>query len=138
MQGGIAILYAAIVAGADERSVFIENRGANRNAAFGESFAGFGNGDKQHRAEIQRVRHGQKYTRLCYGGVREVIAYAAILSFRSDRNAQDDKTRTIGCARNRVSQEFLRGERRKTSGEKIGYYLSRKIGARKFKECGKR
>ena len=81
MQGGIAILYAAIVAGADERSVFIENRGANRNAAFGESFAGFGNGDKQHRAEIQGVRHGQKYTWLCYGRVREVIAY---VDFRTE------------------------------------------------------
>ena len=37
MQGWIAILYAAIVTGTDERSVFIENGGANRNAAFGES-----------------------------------------------------------------------------------------------------
>jgi hypothetical protein len=79
VQGWIAILYAAIVTGTDERSVFIENGGANRNAAFGESLAGFGDGDKQHRAEMQRVRHGQKYTRLCFGGVREVIAYVEIL-----------------------------------------------------------
>ena len=57
VEGGIAILDAAIVAGAEERAVFIENGRADRDAAFGEAFAGFGEGDREHGAVIERSLH---------------------------------------------------------------------------------
>jgi hypothetical protein len=138
VQGGIAILYAAIVARADERSVFIENRGANRNAAFAESFAGFGNGDKQHRAEIQGVRHGQKYTRLRYGGVREAIAYVEILPV----SAGTETLRMTRLERSAVREtefrkSFCAGSGEKRVGRKWGT-ICRARWARKFKESGNR
>ena len=67
MQGWIAILYAAIVAGADESSLFIENGGADGDAAFGESFAGFGDGDIEHGVVVERVGHWRDYTRVRLG-----------------------------------------------------------------------
>ena len=57
VHGWIAILYAAIVAGADESSLFIENGGADGDAAFGESFAGFGDGDGEHGVVVEQVGH---------------------------------------------------------------------------------
>jgi hypothetical protein len=64
VHGRIAILYAAIVAGADHRSLFIENGGADGDAAFGESFAGFGDGDGEHGVVVERVSHWRDYTRV--------------------------------------------------------------------------
>ena len=64
MQGWIVILYAAIVAGTEERSLFIENGGADGDAAFGESFAGFRDGDGEHGVVVERVCHGRDYTRV--------------------------------------------------------------------------
>ena len=64
MQGWIVILYAAIVAGADESSLFIENGGADGDAAFGESFAGFRDGDGEHGVVVERVCHWRDYTRV--------------------------------------------------------------------------
>jgi hypothetical protein len=115
--------------------MFIENGGANRNAAFGESLAGFGDGDKQHRAEIQRVRHGQKYTRLCYGGVREVIAYVAILPV-SPGTETLRMSRLEGSAVRSFANVFARGAEKRV-GRKWGT-ICRARRARKFKECGNR
>ena len=124
--------------GTDEPSVFIENGGANRNAAFGESLAGFGDGDKQHRAEIQGVRHGQKYTRLCYGGVREVIAYGEILPVSAGTETLR-MTRLEGSAvrETEFRNVFCAGSGEKRVGRKWGT-ICRARWARKFKECGNR
>ena len=64
MHGWIAILYAAIVAGADKSSLFIENGGADGDAAFGESFAGFGDGGGEHGVVVESVSHWRDYTRV--------------------------------------------------------------------------
>jgi hypothetical protein len=96
-------LYPAIVAGTDERSVFIENCGADGDAAFGESFAGFGNGQRQQRFEIQRIRHGQKYTRL-----------------RGKRGC--------GRFRRRAGKNCWRDAPAEISDDKMRYYFSRQTG----------
>ena len=57
----VAVLHAAIVAGTDEVSLFVENRGADGDAAFGEAFAGFGDGHGEHRSRIKGMRHGRDY-----------------------------------------------------------------------------
>jgi hypothetical protein len=131
-------LYAAIVTGTDKRSVFIENGGANRNAAFGESLAGFGDGDKQHRAEIQRVGHGQKYTRLCFGGVREVIAYLEILAVSAGKETLR-MTRLEGSAvrETEFRKGFCAGSGEQRVARKWGT-ICRARWARKFKESGNR
>jgi len=66
VEGGIVILYAAIVTGAEEGSVFVEDRGADRDAAFGESFAGFGEGDGEHGVRVESVWHLADYTRVAW------------------------------------------------------------------------
>ncbi len=62
VEGWVVILYAAIVTGAEQRSVFVEDGGADGDAAFGESFAGFGHGDSEHGVVVERVFHGTDYT----------------------------------------------------------------------------
>ena len=57
VEGRIAKLHAAIVAGAKESAAFIENGGADGDATFGESFAGFGESDCEHGGVIERVCH---------------------------------------------------------------------------------
>lgn len=64
VQRWIVILHAAIVSGADECSMFIENCRANGNAAFSEPFASFGSGHCEHGVEVQPVWHGEQYTQL--------------------------------------------------------------------------
>ena len=61
-------MYAAIVAGTYERSLFIENGGADGDAALGESFAGFGDGDGEHGVVVERVAHWRDYTRVGWEG----------------------------------------------------------------------
>jgi len=61
VERGIAELHAAIVAGAEERAVFVENGGADGDAAFGEAFAGFGDGDGEHGGGIESVFHWLNY-----------------------------------------------------------------------------
>ena len=63
VQRRIAKLDAAIVASADEPTAFIKNRRADRYAAFGQSFAGFGNSDSEHRGVIVEICHRRNYTR---------------------------------------------------------------------------
>ena len=82
MQGRIAILYTAIVAGADESSLFIENGGADRDAAVGEAFAGFGDGDGEHCVVVESVWHWRDYTR---AGLAWILS---MLSRRDERKAQ--------------------------------------------------
>jgi hypothetical protein len=62
VERGIVILYAAIVTSAEERSVFVEDRGADGDAAFGEAFAGFGDGDGEHGGVVEGVWHRTDYT----------------------------------------------------------------------------
>ena len=64
VQGWVVILYAAIVAGAEERSVLVEDRGTDGDAAFGESFAGFGDGYGEHGVVVEGVWHLADYTRV--------------------------------------------------------------------------
>ena len=64
VEGWVVILYAAIVAGAEEGSVFVEDGGADGDAAFGESFAGFGDGDGEHGVVVESVWHLADYTRV--------------------------------------------------------------------------
>jgi len=91
VEGWVVILYAAIVTGAEESSVFVEDRRADGNAAFGESFTGFGDGDGEHGVVGGRVRHWADYTRVAWwarwmrfrggdGAAAAVFAYSSINS----------------------------------------------------------
>ena len=53
----IAELHPAIVARAEERAVLIEDGGPDRNAAFGEAFASFGERNGEHTVVIERGLH---------------------------------------------------------------------------------
>lgn len=48
MYGRIAILHTAIVTGADQATLHIENRRANRQAALSEALASLRHGDRKH------------------------------------------------------------------------------------------
>ncbi len=62
MKGWIAVLYAPIVAGADEFSIRVENRCADGNAAFGKTLASFRQCDAKERLVIECIAHGGQYT----------------------------------------------------------------------------
>ena len=59
VQGGIAVLNAAIAAGAKQFSLRVENGGADGDAAFGEALAGFGNCDREHGLGIRSGGHNK-------------------------------------------------------------------------------
>jgi hypothetical protein len=80
---------------------------------------------------------GQKYTRLCYGEVREVIAYVAILPFSAGTETLRMARLEGSAVRETEFRKHFCAGRAETSGEKMGYYLSRKKSAQ-FKECGNR
>jgi hypothetical protein len=58
MRGWIAVLHATIVAGREETSIGAKNCGADGKAAFGETFASFGERDSEHRGVICCGIHG--------------------------------------------------------------------------------
>jgi hypothetical protein len=108
-------LYAAIVARADERSLFIENCGADGNAALSQSFVSFGDGDGEHGVEIQPVRHREQYTQL--RGNRGWLQTSRLPSVRELQSV--------------ALRKISRGEMRYYE---MRYYLSRKSDPRKFEE----
>src|ERR1017187_434130 len=57
MQRRISVLHAAVVSGPKEFAAFVKNRRADRYAALGQPFAGFGYRHFQHRRVIG-TRHG--------------------------------------------------------------------------------
>src|SRR5690606_40934249 len=54
VHGWVAFLYAAVVAAAEQAAVFVVQRGADRDAAFGQSGAGLFEGGVEQRAVIWR------------------------------------------------------------------------------------
>ena len=52
VDGRVVVLYAAIVAGGDEFAGVVEDGGTDGDAAFGEAFAGFGDGDGEHGVRV--------------------------------------------------------------------------------------
>ncbi len=59
----VAKLQAAVVPGAEKSAVFIENCGADGDAAFGKALTGFGESDREHRGVIESIFHFRNYTR---------------------------------------------------------------------------
>ena len=82
----IAELHAAIVPGAEERAVVIEDGGADGDAAFGKSFAGFGERNGQRGAMIETVFHCRNYTRTEFPMASKKSP--ATLSLRTTRRCQ--------------------------------------------------
>ena len=58
MHGRIAFLHAAVVAAAEQAPVLVVERGADRNPAFGQALAGFGDGGGEQGAVVGGFDHG--------------------------------------------------------------------------------
>lgn len=80
-------MHAAIVAGAEERAAFIENGGADGDAAFGETFAGFGEGDGEHGGLIEVVLHSRNYT--TFAAATRLASPAKLIPGKCDSMARD-------------------------------------------------
>ena len=89
VEGGITELHPAIVAGAEQRAVLIEDGGADGDATFGEAFAGFGESDGEHGGMVEGACHLRNYT-------------------RTEFQMASQKSSATLCARNVVSVPTLR------------------------------